>query len=103
MAPVTATTTGLPNHPMDDPGLVSLLGKLRSYDNINDLQSQEGQDRELPPCSTVDIEGLVGELETLHEWRYTEQVRLDKMTFRFYLCRLSVFSIDSHLPVDYLD
>ena len=119
MAPVSATTTGVPQQPIDDPDLAVLIDRLSSFDNSNiscysssysststststsdnDIESRsrsqpqraatvsEGEQRNDPgstgTCTTdgddaqgvVDMEGLVGELERVHEWRYKEQVR----------------------------
>jgi hypothetical protein len=97
MAPVTPTTTGVPQHPIDDPGLVLLLERLRSYDcdNDNDCTNTRSSDKNKngasdnddsqwhqdhgilsPSSAAVDIEGLVGELERFHQWRFGEQVSI---------------------------
>lgn len=68
MAPVTVTITGVQRQPIDDSELVALIKSLCLYYAVDDGK----------PCSeNVDIEGLVGELERVDQWKYTEQVRIE--------------------------
>lgn len=75
MAPITTTTTGIPRQPIDDPELVSLIKRLQSYDCLVHREEVGGSaGSSIGKDDNVDIEGLVGELERVDQWRYTEQV-----------------------------
>ena len=74
MAPVTATTTGVARHPIDDANLETLISRLRSFDKRSNVTTTlQTNDLE----TDLDIEGLVGELERFTEWRFGELVRRD--------------------------
>ena len=99
MAPVIATTTGVPTHTIQDSNLQELLSRLEPYDSspeLNLVPPETGCDE--PDSSSsgrqpvhpsdkdhvngrrrsekwvVDIEGLVGELERWPQWHFQEQV-----------------------------
>ena len=103
MAPVIATTTGVPTQTIQDSNLKELLSRLEPYDSspeLNLVPESCEPDLQLPSgnggvvvaagsgCSVngsrrsekwvVDIEGLVGELE-----RWSEQVSFRVWIFNF--------------------
>ena len=80
MAPVTATSTGIPRQFIDDPELFALLERLSSYDVSTSKpirgNSQTGGASADADTDTarVDVEGLVGELERWTQWKFQEMV-----------------------------
>ena len=89
MAPVTATSTGIPRQFIDDPQLTALLERLSSYDVRRNSDSDGGNldkstsdkdvdgDNSNDETERVDIEGLVGELERWSQWKFQEVVSWD--------------------------
>lgn len=73
MAPVTATTIGVPHQPIDDPDLISFIDRLRVYAR----STQCSNDNDVG----LDIEGLVGELEKRIHWDFSEQVSFEFLCF----------------------
>lgn len=79
MAPVTATSTGFCNQFIDDDRLSSLLERLSAYDTSesnasSNLDAEIGNYDADAAAVRIDVEGLVGELERWHQWKFEETV-----------------------------
>ena len=100
MAPITATTVGVPRQTIDDPALSSLLERLTSYDcqrdttpsTINQMDvTNDSGDMDVP---RVDVDGLVKELEKYSQWKFQEMVRCIfqmKIDEDFMFCGFDIF------------
>ena len=96
MAPITVTTQAVDRQVIDDPQLVELLRRLSSYDttreehNSSQVKGYKDDTRQhaqmkrhvqgKPQAMTIDVEGLVGELERWPVWKFQEMVSTQPAT-----------------------
>ena len=79
MAPITATTAGIPPQTIDDPELISLLHRLRAIRvtipdvNVGSTDGDVDMDGGKESMEGV-VERIAGELEGIKAWRFPEQV-----------------------------